>query len=360
VLKNVSNSAFFCYNSLVIWNNIFQGGLTVKSFIKLALLTMVVFFSSGCAGNYYNVPQETFEKKVKILGVAPIFVDSESDIRHPEKDSLVALIKDYNRKNEKELVARLKDTGTFFSARLLDEDADKLLSNILFRRERRDDASVVYNKYFYKLPDLKELITRNGLDAVMFTVISGLTHNDSVRSSNLVSYLEADYNFLVMSSQIFDANGNVLWEFPNFRENRPSLPPFFELQYPDFDEAKANETDKVEIKFKTIPGIARAFNKTEDSSFQGNVKVSGVYSSIFSDMASLLKPETKFPWNKKKEVKKEEPQPLQEAPKQEMRKPESSAPAAVRPAEITPEVTKPEETKPEIIKPEVIKEETIK
>ena len=139
----------------------------------------------------------------------------------------------------------------------------------MFRRERRDDASVVYNKYFYKLPELKELITRNGLDAVMFTVVSGLTRQDSVRSSNLVSYLETDYNFLVMTSQIFDANGNILWEFPNFRENRPSLPAFFELQYPDFDEAKANETDKVEIKFKTIPGIARAFNKTEESSSAG-------------------------------------------------------------------------------------------
>jgi len=332
----------------------------VKTFLKLALLSMVVFSSFGCASNYYNVPRETFERKVKILGVAPIFVDTESDIRHPEKDALVALIKDYNRKNEKELVARLRDTSTFFSVRLLDEDADKLFLNILFRRERRDDASVVYNKYFYKLPNIKELITRNGLDAVMFTVVSGLTRKDSVRSSNLVSYLEADYNFLVMTSQIFDANGNILWEFPNFRENRPSLPAFFELQYPDFDEGKANETDKVEIKFKTIPGIARAFNKAEESSQQGNVKVSGVYTSIFSDMASLLKPERQFPWSKKKEVKYEDRQSLPPAPIEEMPKPETPAPEAVKPAEAKPEIMKPEDTKSEIVKPEVIKEETIK
>jgi hypothetical protein len=332
----------------------------VKTFLKLALLSMAVFSSFGCASNYYNVPRETFEKKVKILGVAPIFVDSESDIRHPEKDALVALIKDYNRKNEKELVARLKDTGTFFSVRLLGEDADQLFSNTMFRRERRDDASVVYNKYFYKLPELKELIARNGLDAVMLTVVSGLTRQDSFRSSNLVSYLKADYNFLVMSSQIIDANGNILWEFPNFRENRPSLPAFFELQYPDFDEGKANETEKVEIKFKTIPGIARAFNKTKESSLQGNAKVSGVYTSIFSDMASLLKPETEYPWSKKKEVKKEEPPPLPEASKQEMAKPESPTPLEVRPAYTKPEIIKPEDTKSEIVKPEVIKEETIK
>lgn len=332
----------------------------MKTLQKLALLSMAAILSFGCASNYYNVPRESFEKKVKILGVAPIFVDAESDIRHPEKDALVALIKDYNRKNEKELVARLKDTGTFFSVRLLDEDADKLFSSIMFRRERRDDASIVYNKYFYKLPELKELITRNGLDAVMFTVVSGLTRQDTFRSSNLVSYLEANYNFLVMSSQIFDVNGNILWEFPNFRENRPSLPAFFELQYPDFDEGKANETDTVEIKFKTIPGITRAFNKTEESSSQGNAKVSAIYTSIFSDMASLLKPEKEFPWSKKKEVKKEEQQPLPEAPRQEMPKQETPAPEAVKPADTKTEVVNPEVVNPEVVNPEVIKEESIK
>lgn len=332
----------------------------MKTFLKLVLLSMAVFSISGCASNYYNVPRETFERKVKILGVAPIFVDSESDIRLPEKDALVALIKDYNRKNEKELVARLKDTGTFFSVRLLDEDADKLFLNILFRRERRDDASVVYNKYFYKLPELKELVTRNGLDAVMFTVVSGLTHQDTVRSSNLVSYLEADYNVLVMTSQILDASGNILWEFPNFRENRPSMPTFIELQYPDFDEAKANETEKVELKFKTVPGIERALKKTADSSLQGNAKVSSAYTSIFSDMVSLLKPEKHFPWSKKTETRNEEQQPAPAAPQQEMPKQETPGPESVKPADTNPEVVKPEDTKPEVVKPEVIKEETIK
>ena len=326
----------------------------MKTFLQFILLSMVVFLSSGCASNYYNVPRETFEKKVKILGVAPIFVDPESDIRHPEKDALVNLIKECNRKNEKELVARLKDTGTFFSVRLLDDDADKLFYDIMFRRERRDDASVIYNKHFYKLPELKELVTRNGLDAVMFLVVSGLTRQDTVRSSNLVSYLEANYNFLVMTAQIFDADGNILWEFPNFRENRPSLPAFFELQYPDFDEAKANETDKVDVKFKTIPGIARALNKTEESSLQGNTKVSSAYVNIFSDMASLLKPEKSFLWWKKKDEKKDE-QPVVETPKAEAAKPET-----VKEEAIKPETIKPEAIKEEAIMPPSIKEETIK
>lgn len=326
----------------------------MKTFPQFILLFMVVFLSFGCASNYYNIPRATFEKKVKILGVAPIFVDSESDIMHPEKEALINLIKEYNRKNEKELIARLKDTGTFFSVRLLDDDADKLFANILFRRERRDDASVIYNKYFYKLPELKELVTRNGLDAVMLVVVGGLTRQDKVWSSNLVSYLETNYNALVMTSQIYDAEGNILWEFPNFRENRPSLPAFVELQYPNFDEAKANETEKVDVKFKTIPGITRALNKAEGSSLQGSAKVSSAYASIFSDMASLLKPEKQFLWWKKKDEKKDE-QPAQETPKPEIARPE-----AVKEDSVKPETVKPEAIKEEAIKPSSIKEETIK
>ena len=324
-------------------------------FLKLALLCMVAMLGFGCASNYYNIPRETFEKKVKILGVAPIFIDSESDIRYPEKEALVNLIKDYNRKNEKELVTRLKDTGTFFSVRLLDDDADRLFFNMLFRKERRDDASVVYNKYFFKLPELKDLVTRNGLDAVMFTVVSGLTRQDTVRSSNLMSYLKSDYNCLVMTSQIFDADGNILWEFPNFRESIPSLPAFLELQYPDFDEAKSNETDKVDVKFKTIPGITRTLNISEES---GGAKVSSAYASIFSDMAALLKPETNFFWWKKKDEKKDDQQIQQQPPIRESVKPEEIRDQTVKPENVKPEVIKEEVVKP--IKEESIKEETIK
>jgi hypothetical protein len=332
----------------------------VKTFLKPAFLFLIAYLSFGCSSNYYNIPRETFEKKVKILGVAPIFIDSESDIRHPEKEALVNLIKEYNRKNEKELVARLKETGTFFSVRLLDNDADRLYLDTVFRKERRDDASVVYNKYFFKLPELRELVTRNGLDAVMLTVVSGLTRQDTVRSSNLMSYLESDYNFLVMTSQILDADGNILWEFPNFREKSPSLPAFIDLQYPNFDEAKANETEKVDIKFKTIPGITRALNKAEDSSLPGSAKVSAAYVAIFSDMAALLKPEKNFLWWKKKEPKKDEQQNLQVPPTEEPAKPAQIKDETVTPAVNQPPVMREEPATFQPIREETIKEETIK
>jgi hypothetical protein len=335
--------------------------ITILRSVALLLITLISF---GCtASNYYNVPRDAFEKKVKILGVAPIFIDTESDIRHPEKDALLNLIRSQNRANEKELVSILKNTGTFFSVRLLDDDADKMFSSMLFRRERRDDASVVYNKYFYKLPDLKDLVTKNGLDAVMITVVSGLTRQDTVRSSNLISYLKGEYNLLVMTSQIFDADGNILWEFPNFRENNPYLPALVELQYPNFDEAKANGTDLVDVKFKTIPGISRYLNEAEDSNVAGGAKASKAYVSVFNDMADLLKPEKKFLWWGKKEDKSGGTA-IQQVPRTgEYVKPETVKQETVSPTATTkpvqPEVIK-EEPLAQPIKEEKIKEETIK
>jgi len=314
--------------------------------------------SCACSNNYYNVTKDSFEQKVKVLGVAPIFLDSESDIKHPEKEAILNLIKEQNRKNEKELVALLKGTGSFFSVRFLEVDPDSQFRSLMSRRERRDDASVVYNKYFYNLPELKDFITKNGVDAVMFTVVSGITREDTVRSSNLISYLKSNYNCLIMTSQIFDLDGNTLWEFPNFRENSPSLPALIELQYPNFDEAKANSTDYVDIKFKSIHGITRAFNETDDSSTPGGGKVSKLYVSVFNEMVDLLRPEKKFPWWNKED--KTDKLQQQEPPTADDIKAGPIKNETTSPAKGHPEVIKEEPVISQPIKEEPIKEETIK
>ena len=301
--------------------------------ITRILLGAFMLFTLGCAQNYYNIPRETYEKKVRVLGVVPIFTDAESDIRHPEKETLVNLIKDFNRKNEKELVAQIKGTGSYFSVQLVDGDADQLFNSLFFRRELRDDAGIVYNKYFFKGPELKDLLTKNQVDALFLVVVSGLTKKDNILSSNLMASLETDYNYLAISGQIIDADGNVLWEYPNFRQRRLTYPMFFALQYPDFDEARANATDRVEVKFKTIPGINRALGKSDDSSYRKNGKVSVVYNTIFDDMVSMLKPE--FDWfglaKKEKPARTSAPAP-EETPAPAQPAPAMQPPAAQPPA----------------------------
>jgi hypothetical protein len=268
--------------------------------LLIILFAMVTLTTVGCSHNYYNMPRETYEQKVRILGVAPIFVDAESDIRHPEKETLVALIKDFNRKNENELVTGIKNAGSYFSVTLLPDDPDKLFSNIFFRREKRDDAGIVYNKYFYKGPEIRDLISKNSVDALLLLVVSGLSVRENIYSSNLLAKLESDYNYLTISGQIIDAEGNILWEFPNFRQRHLSYPKFLALQYPDFDEARANETDKVEIKFRTIPGINRFLGKSSPSPVKKNASISDAYSAIFEEMVSMLRhPSNPFSGEKK-------------------------------------------------------------
>ena len=275
----------------------------MRTFFRFALLFIVSIISFGCAQNFYNVPRETYQKKVRTLGVAPFFVDGDSDIKHPEKDALVALLRDANRKNEKELVAQLKDTGAYFSVRLLDDDAGQLFATLFSRREKRDDAGIIYNKYFFKPEEIRNIISKNDVDAVMLVTLNGLTKPDKVYSSNLLSYLESDYNYLAISAQILDADGNTLWEYPNFRQRSLNYPMLFSLQYPDFDEAAANLSDRVDVKFKTLAGIAKAFAKTDKSPVQGKAQVSTIYNNIFEDMVSMLKPEKNLFGGKKEEPK---------------------------------------------------------
>ena len=311
----------------------------MRTFFKLALFLTLTCTSSGCAHNYYNIPQETLEKKVKTIGVAPIFTDAESDIRHPDKGSLVALIQTFNAKNEKELIARLRGTGTFYAVRQVEGDPVRLFSTLLTSRERRDDAGTIYNKYFYKKDELKQILTENGLDAILFVTVSGLTRQGKVYSSNLLSYLETDYNYLTMSAELLDRDGTIIWEYPNFRKTPLSYPLFFSLQYPDFDEAAANLSEKVDVKFKTIPGITAALAKSEKSAVANGPPVSVLYVNQFDEMLSLLE--------KYKPLfggKKETPEPAPEgtltpaAPLAPAAAPAPPAPAAppARPAPAAP------------------------
>jgi hypothetical protein len=262
----------------------------MNAFFKFAILGIVSVFMFGCAHNYYNIPRDQYAQKVKVLGVAPIFVDADSDIRYPEKDALVALVKDFNRINEKQLVDMIKKGGSHFDVRFLAGDADPVFAGLFSRRERRDDAGVIYNKYFYKADALRDYVKSNYVDAVMLVVVSGITRPDKVYSSNLLSYLATDYNFLIMTAQILDADGTILWEYPNFRQNTISFPAFVSLQYPDFCEADANVSDKVDVKFKTIAGLRRTLEKKKKDLWRHDQQVSESYYSQFDDMVSLLDP----------------------------------------------------------------------
>lgn len=249
---------------------------------------MLLPLLAGCAQNYYNIPQTTVTEKVRVLGVVPIMLDEESDIAFPQKEELLPLLVTMNRSYERNLVKLIKETDTFYTVTLLDTDPRQLFSQALLRRERRDDASVQYNKYFWKEEVLTDLLRTHHLDAVMLVVVSGITRPDRIHSSNLLEYLTTDYNYLIMTAQILDGSGMLLWEYPNFRQHSVSYTPLLNLQYPDFDEAKHNQSSKVKVKFKSLDGVRRALEKRRLDWLRRETPDPSLYTTQFEAMAAKL------------------------------------------------------------------------
>lgn len=257
--------------------------------MRLLLVCAMMLFVTGCARNYYNIPNEIVGSKIQVLGVAPIIVDVASDIRHPSRDQLVPMLAEVNKKYESQLINTLKTEGNFFSVMPLGDDPQQLFANLYARREQRDDAGVQYNKYFWKIDELRQLMKRNKINAVFLPVISGLTRTERAYAPSMLWYQTSDFNYLLLSAQIVDADGSVLWEYPNFRTQLLEFRPLVNLQYPDFSEAEANVNDLAAVKFKSVEGIRRALEKKRKDLLLRSTQESEQYNSIFDDMVSLMK-----------------------------------------------------------------------
>jgi hypothetical protein len=292
---------------------------------KLLLLCVLLAAVTGCSQNHFNIPTENFAEKVRVLGIAPIMIDADSDIRHPQKELLIPLVADTNRKYEQQLVRKLKATGNFYTTALLDGDPQSIFGKLFSRRETRNDATILYNKYFWKTDELRDYLQKNNLDAVMLLVVSGLTKSENVTSIGQMKSLTSDYNYLIMTAQILDVNGSILWEYPNFRQRLLSHEPLVNLEYPDFNEAEANLTTSANVKFKTIEGIRRTLEQKRKDLLLRETLEPEVYGKQFDEMVSLLK----YDHDKEKKTSvpvAETPRPLQPV-NQPVKAPEA-APAA--------------------------------
>ncbi|MEI6305501.1 MAG: hypothetical protein WCP33_01645, partial [Deltaproteobacteria bacterium] len=274
----------------------------MKKLFVLPLMLLIL----GCAQNHFNVPADNFKDKVRVLGVAPFMIDSESEIKHPQKEELVPLVAEMNRTFESQFVRKLKATGSFYTVALLDGDPRQVFAEMFFRREKRDDATIRYNKYFWNAGGLKEYIRKNNLDAVMLIMVSGLSKTDKIFSGSLLKSKTSDYNYLIMTAQILDADGTILWEYPNFRNRILRFDPMINLQYPDFSESDANLSNDTNVKFKTIEGIRRAFNqKTKDLLLRETTE-SEIYGKQFDEMLWFLQV--------KQDKEKKDPPAMKEKP----------------------------------------------
>lgn len=243
----------------------------------------------GCAQNHFNIPAENYAEKVKVLGIAPILIDADSDIIYPQKELLIPLIADLNRKYEPLLVRKLQSTGNYYAVTLLTDEPNQLFNSLISRREKRDDADTQYNKYFWKNDAIGDYIKKNRLDAVMVVVISGLTKTSKIFSSNLMTSIETNFNFLTLTAQILGPDGTVLWEYPNFRGRLLPYYPLVNLQYPDFSESEANVSHKTEVRFKSLDGIRRTLELKKSDLLFRETQEPEIYGRLFDEMTSLVK-----------------------------------------------------------------------
>ncbi len=302
----------------------------MKRFVACLFLVAVTQF--GCAQNYFNIPADNVVEKVKALGIAPIFVDADSDITYPQKELLLPLIADLNRKSEPFLLRKLQSTGSFLAVTQLADEPQQLFSKLIARREKRDDADIKYNKYFWKNDEISTYIKNNRLDALMVVVVSGLTKSSKIYSGNLLTSLETNYNFLTMTAQIIAPDGTILWEYPNFRARLLTYYPLVNLQYPDFSESEANLSRKTELRFKSIDGIRRTLEqKKNDWKFQETAEPE-VYGRLFDEIASLVVHSGKKPEVNPADVKPAAPQDPAVKPAGEAAQPPAPAPQAAKPA----------------------------
>jgi hypothetical protein len=319
-----------------------------RLFLTCMLLAALV---AGCSRNHYNVPIENIADNVRVLGVVPIIVDATSEIRHPQKDQLVPLVAELNRRYEGQLVRKLKETGNFYTIALLDGEPQEIFGKLYSRRERRDDAAIQYNKYFWKSDEVRSYLQKNNLDAVMLLVVSGLTKSDKVTSALQLKSMTSEYNYLIMTAQVVDANGTILWEYPNFRQQMLSFDPLMNLEYPDFSEADANLTSSANVKFKTIDGIRRTLEVKRKDWLLRETQEPEIYGRQFDQIVTLLK------YDPDKEKKAPAPvaeaqKPVQAAPqpaKAPEAKPAAAAPALQGPAAPAPAPEKPAAPSDEIV-----------
>ena len=303
------------------------------SIVGLLFVAVTMF---GCAQNHFNIPAENFASKVRVLGVAPILIDADSDISHPQKELLIPLISELNLKYEPLLVSKLKSTGNFYAVTPLTDSPQQLFGLLTARREKRDDADIQYNKYFWKNDEIGTYIKKNRLDAVMLLVVSGLTKSNKIYSSNLLTSLEANFNFLTLTAQIVDPDGTVLWEYPNFRGRLLTYYPLVNLQYPDFSESEANLSRNTQVRFKSVDGIRRTLDlKKKDWLFQ-ETQEPEIYGRLFDEIVSLIATTDDKPKKGAAADGKQQP-PLDGSPKAAA-SPEKTSPAVLAPA---PAVTTP-------------------
>ena len=243
---------------------------------------LVVVLLSSCGWGTFQVPKEEFHTKVQVLGVLPLLTDRSGPLDYPQSEALYDLIERTNQGKQENLVERLKEKKGYFDVRALSGDPGLLKASLLATRKPAD-LNGRPQGYQYNAADIAELCRRNVVDALLVVVFSGAKVKDTRHSRTLLETLATTYNDVLVSAAVVGRDGKVLWKLVGDDSYQ-----LLTLQYPDFDEAYYNRTDRVQLKYITMAGIERVLDERVDK--RGKSQPPATYVQLFDRIVSSISP----------------------------------------------------------------------
>lgn len=260
--------------------------------LRSLFLLLLLVSLTACQGSF-QVPKEQYRERVKTLGVLPLMVDGKSAIEHPDSAGVVALLRKYSSNKQQHFVELLQAEKSYFDVREVSGDPQRLMNRLVRSRSVQETPDGPYHHYDLSPEVVAELARENVVDALLVIVLNGTTRVQKRWDRNRPTYLEAPFNDILASAMVVLPSGEVLWQYDG-----PASSPFLALQYPNFDEAYYNKTEKVALHFVTLEGVERALSEPGRSWFQ-DTKLSRPYQELFQDMAKQLKPGLLNPFSSK-------------------------------------------------------------
>lgn len=223
----------------------------------MVMVLLLPILLLGCGGGAYKISKEEYRDRVRTLGVLPLMLDEGSTIRYPQRQELLALLRQHNSGKHEKLAELLRADRNYFDVRTVSGDPQALFSRLVKGSVLRGEGDALYRRYLFDGAAASQVASENIVDGLLVLVANGVERIEKRRDRGTsLSYLEAPYNSVLITAAVVLPSGEIAWEYAG----HPGAP-FLPLQYPDFEEAHFNNTDEVKVKFVSLPGLERVLTE---------------------------------------------------------------------------------------------------
>lgn len=247
---------------------------------KWLLAGIALVLLSACGSGTFQVPKQEYQSRVQVLGVLPLLVDQSSRPDYPQKDILFDMLVRSAEDKHQRLSARLQEKKGYFDVRTLTVNPQLTAMSLLGGGKTSDEFGRPTG-YRFDSATVAELAKQNVVDALLVVVLSGEKITQTRRSRTMLESLNTEYSDIIATAAVVERGGQVLWQM----SGKDSFQ-FLVLQYPDFDEAHFNRTERVRVKDISLSGLERALQEKAKKSDD----LPKVYKELFKEIVSGISP----------------------------------------------------------------------